>query len=358
MANGFADAAAGLDAREAEIDWGIAESVSIVDGIAAKVLRRLTAMAMAIADLKRDPRPTRQPRRPRPDIAALAAASDHDLVRQAAGYRCSLCATHLTRSQLRAGEGDGCFPPDVHFRNLYGRPAPPPTGSAASSEVAARLGFHPTHRIGGFDGGHICWDCGAFSSSNRAVGLRRPCTTPTQAGRAARCRVAQGRAAKWMPRDAAEARTIARAALVDRACQLQQRHSEQAKAAALLEAPKRRRSVGKAPGAAILERWIGLDAGALGPETLPDASPQNGSPATVLLNAENSGIAGEIGYVVTNHLLDGGSADFDYGPVAGDDRDYLSMGELIEAYQFAAADGARAAEAFDDEDDFWGFEMG
>ena len=349
IANGFADAAAGIDAKEAEIQWGIAESISIVDGIAIKVLKRLTAMAMVISDKKRDPRPTRGSRQLRPDIAALCAASDHELVRQGAGYRCSLCATYLTRSQLRRGEGDGCFPVDVHFRNLQGRPAPPPAGSAAPAEIAARRGFHHSHWVGGFDGGLICWTCGAFSSSNRAVGLRRPCVRPTQAGVAARTRVAQGRAAKWVPRDSEEARAIARTAVVERACQLQQRHREEVKAAAALERPKRRRIAGKSPAAAVLQRWIdqGDDRSenrrnqeiGLSPDVAPGPSPG--------LIPRSSGKAGEKWLFAHDRHAAG---EVDDGPVTGEDGDLLTMAELIEAYELAHADGARDADPFEQDD--------
>ena len=71
----------------------------------------------------------------------------------------------------------------------------------------------------------MCWACGAFSSSSRAVGLRRPCPgVPTAAGSVIIERVAAGKAARWLPDDSTEVARRDREFTLNRALREQAEH--------------------------------------------------------------------------------------------------------------------------------------
>ena len=119
---------------------------------------------------------------------------------------------------------DWCIPIDAYFLDPQGRPGPPPPNCFASEELGRRLNFDGSHQLSRFPGGVVCWKCGCWSASARAVGLRKPCANrATPSGRLALDRVSQGRPARWMPVDEAEATKNARerAQTVQRAEELQ-----------------------------------------------------------------------------------------------------------------------------------------
>ena len=72
LGNGLADAAASVDEAEAAIMWGTSESITMIDGVGLKIMRRLTAIGLMVAQLKRLARPARLARKARPDIAAVS----------------------------------------------------------------------------------------------------------------------------------------------------------------------------------------------------------------------------------------------------------------------------------------------
>ena len=225
LGNSLADIAASLDQEEARMTWATTETISTVDGLSLKVMKRLTAIALHIAEQKRVARPKKLAKQSKPDIAALKEASQHNLQREGRDYRCTVCTQLLTRCQLRKGEMDWCVPVDAYFLDPQGRPGPPPPDSPASQELARRLDFHCTHQISRFPQGICCWRCGCWSSSSRAVGLRKPCTGhPTPSGKLALERICLGRPARWMPVDEADAdrNRCERAQTVRRAEELQQ----------------------------------------------------------------------------------------------------------------------------------------
>ena len=86
LGNGIADIAAGLDEAEAAIGWGTSETITIIDGMALKVMKRLTAVAQRVAEDKRATRPGKRSKLSRPDIAALRSASQHMLVNEGRNY--------------------------------------------------------------------------------------------------------------------------------------------------------------------------------------------------------------------------------------------------------------------------------
>ena len=105
------------------------------------------------------------------------------------------------------------------------------------------MGFHPSHRASRFPGGTLCWSCGSFSSSRRAVGLRHPCPgAPSEAGRTIIDRVASGRSARWLPADADDAARRDREFTLDRARRIQAENKERVRLASLLRPRLRLRS--------------------------------------------------------------------------------------------------------------------
>ena len=238
------------------------------------------------------------------------------------------CHLLLTRAQLRSGDLELCIPVDAFFTDPHGRPAPPPPGDFASAELARRLGYRASHLTSRYPGGVICWKCGCWSSSTRAVGLRKPCNlVPTPSGALAIERVIDGRPARWQPRDVGDLAWRERAATLQHALDLQQRERLR-RAHHLTEvetsrAGSRMRLYFKQP--ARLPHYVSDLAT---PALLSDLVPLDTAPAQE---------PGELDY----------AQHFFLEPAIGaDDQLYLDIGEMIEAQFVGAEDDQEFSDPF------------
>ena len=214
------------------------------------LLKRLVSLGIQIAELPRPPPPS-LPALPRPDISALLAASQHNFLKVRGGFRCVACEFVVTRAELRKGEDGYCIPADGVWIDGDGRPIPPPPNHPECERIAAQYGFDPSHQLGRTPNGVICWRCGAWSESTRAVGLRHACGQPTKTARLAIERVATGRTARWTPEEATARALNFRHLTIHRAEALQREERACRAAAPLLasatQPPARRRLRGKQP---------------------------------------------------------------------------------------------------------------
>ena len=117
-----------------------------------------------------------------------------------------------------------------------GLPAPPPPDDPQSLALLGYYGFNLSHRASRYPGGVLCWSCGAFSSSSRAVGLRRQCPgVPSPSGITIIERVAAGKAARWLPDDPYETSRRDREFTLERAWRVQAASRESRRLGALLK---------------------------------------------------------------------------------------------------------------------------
>ena len=248
LGNLFADIAAEQKQAETGVPAAVVTEVAIADAMGVLVLKRLVALGIQIAELPRPPPPS-LPALPRPDISALLAASQHNFQKVRGGYRCSACEFVVTRAELRKGEDGYCIPADGVWIDGDGRPIPPPPNHPECERIAVQYGFDTSHQLGRTPNGVICWRCGAWSESNRAVGLRHPCGQPSKAAKLAIERVATGRTARWVPEEAVVRARNFRHLTVRRADALQREERACRAAAPLLASstptPVRRRLRGK-----------------------------------------------------------------------------------------------------------------